>query len=151
MSFIDDIIAGKRWLFYGSLIGGSMGALLIHINELMPQEGGLTLGLKLGLISATALGMIGGIIGGVIGSLLSGFFAGEDIFVNVGVSLGIGLTNGFIAGTFIGFGLGCLHKWWPHLITPNTILMFVGLVALATIILFLINKRKSRSKRHLER
>ena len=146
MNFVNDILGGKRWLFYGSIMGGLIGALLILLNQLMPQEGQIVLGLKMGPVLTTALGMIGGILGGVIGSLLSGFFSGEDVFMNIGGSLGIGLTNGFLSGTTIGLAAGLINRWKPHLITPKSILIIIAILAAVALISHFFRRRAHKEQ-----
>jgi len=140
MSSFWDIITGKKWVAYGSQVGGVLGALLIHLNELLPASNQLTFGLQIGFALAVALGMIGGILGGVFGSLISGALAGEDIVLNIGKSLGIGMMNGFLTGTLTGLVLGLLRIWKPHWVTINTILLFIAVVSVVAIIAWLFKK-----------
>ncbi len=128
---ILNIFEGKGWLAYGSYLGGVLGALLMHLNQVMPVHGSLTFGLPMGLGLAVALGMIGGLIGGVIGCFVAGRLVKESLVLGVGESLGIGLLNGFLAGTAIGIILGCIHKWWPEAATLANVLLLVVAIVVA--------------------
>lgn len=142
MKIIKDLFTDKKWLAFGSLTGGALGALLIHINEFMPLSIQGTFDLPMGMGLAVALGMVGGILGGVIGSFISGAIVKEEVVVNVGQSLGVGLINGFILGTIIGVALGLLHKWRADLITPVTLSIFIGGVVVIALLVFLVGRRE---------
>ncbi len=146
MTWLKDTVEQKHWLFFGSSVGGALCALLIHLNELMPANDRISLGLPMGMALSTALGMIAGLIGGVFGSFISGALAGEDVFLNIGQSLGIGLINGFFVGTLVGVGLGLLHTWKPEIMTPTTLMYFIGGVIALSIIAYAIKRALTKSR-----
>lgn len=107
--YFTELFREKRWLLWGSLIGGIVGALLMYLNEMMPVHEAITLGMPPGLGYAVILGMIGGLVGGAIGSFIAGRLAHEDVVIGLGESLGVGLVNGFLAGTLAGLVMGLLR------------------------------------------
>ncbi len=143
---ISKIISGKgRIILWGSLIGGVVGSLLMQINELVGSTGQSTLGLEMGPLLTTALGMIGGLIGGAMGSFIAGAIVHEKIFINIGSSMGIGLVNGFISGTIAGVAIGYLRLYKPELVTTATL---GALIALTIIPLILFRPSRVNTRRN---
>lgn len=141
MKIIKDIFSEKKWLVAGSCFGGVLGALVVHLNEFFPMGIQQSLDLPMGVGLAVALGMVGGIMGGVVGSLVSGALFKEEIAVNLGESLGIGLINGFLVGTVIGIALGYIHRTWPEIITPVTLLILIGVIGAAAFISYYAGRK----------
>lgn len=145
MKIIKDLFTDKRWLAFGSLTGGALGAILIHINEFMPLSVQTTFDLPMGMGLAVALGMVGGMMGGMIGSFICGAIFKEEMAINIGQSLGVGLLNGFLIGTIIGVILGYLHRLNPFFVTPITLLlMTTAVIILAFVIYYVGVKRKAQ-------
>lgn len=136
MPIMDKFIIGKGWLAYGSFVGGVLGALIMHLNEVLNSHAQLIFDIQMGLTLAVALGMVGGMLGGVIGSLISGRLAKENIVLNVGESLGIGLVDGFLSGTLTGIIMGLIHMWKPKFLSPGTLLIIMALVIAPAALVF---------------
>ena len=145
MPIMDKLIRDKGWLAYGSFVGGSLGALIMHLNEILNSHAQLTFDIQMGLTLAVALGMVGGMLGGAIGSLISGRLAKEDIVLNVGESLGIGLVDGFLSGTLTGVGIGLIHMWKPEFLSAGPLLIIMALVIAVAVLVFVVRRPRTRS------
>ncbi|MFH1830425.1 MAG: hypothetical protein ABH871_06590 [Pseudomonadota bacterium] len=135
MSILKSVFTGKGWLAYGSYMGGALGALLLHLNQILPVHSALTFGMPMGLGLAVALGMIGGLIGGVIGCFVGARLAREGLVMGVGESLGVGLLNGFLVGTAVGIILGFIHRWWPGIATMASVALLIIAIVFTGILL----------------
>lgn len=145
MNILKKFLEGKGWLLYGSLVGGILGALAMHLNAVLSPGGALLAGMPLGFPEAIGLGMIGGLGGGAIGSFLAGMAAREEIVFNIGASLGIGLINGFMIGVVVGVIMGGLHNWHPNLTSPSALMIFFAIVvAVAAVVYLVMKKRRGR-------
>ena len=142
MDFFSELFREKRWLAYGSCLGGVLGALVIHLNEALPSTGGLSFGLPMGLALAVGLGMVGGMVGGVIGSFIAGTFVKEDVALNVGESLGVGLLNGFIVGTAVGISIGLVHRYSAEVVSPLSLAAACAVVVAVSLVIHRISRRR---------
>jgi hypothetical protein len=143
MTIMNRFFRNKGWLAYGSILGGVIGTLLIHLNEVINGNAQLTFGVQMGLPLAAALGMIGGIFGGVAGSFICGVIAHEGIALNLGEALGVGLIYGFLSGTSTGVLIGLIQRWRPEILSAGPLLVIMTVV-IALAILFYARRRGSR-------
>ena len=138
MNPLKEFLQGKGWLIFGSIIGGVLGALTMHLNYAISPGGGAQFAVPLGMGLSVVLGMIGGIVGGVFGSFISGLYVHENAVLNVGASLGVGLVNGFVCGTIVGILLGATNEIWPALLHWPVLLGAIAIVlAISASYLFL--------------
>jgi hypothetical protein len=139
-NYFTVLFSKKRWLLYGSCLGGVIGALLMHLNESFHVHGALSFGIPMGMGLAVALGMVGGLVGGVLGAFIASRSAHEDLVMGLGESMGVGLMNGFLTGTATGAVMGAVHTWWPHhAVFSNLVLLSASLV-----VALLLMRRKIR-------